>query len=152
MAIKTVSSASGYEEIKTRIENLQPNAERLWGKMDVAQMLTHCSVAMEQAIGKTPFKDESNFLSRTLVKWFVLRNIKKGSFGQNLPTVKSFYVTDEHQFAIEKKRLLDNLTELHIKGQTSPLMPHPGFGSWTNAQWGELVYLHFDHHLKQFSA
>ena len=152
MAIKTVLDATGYEAIKKRIESLQPSAERQWGKMDIAQMLTHCSIQFEQAIGKMPFKDEGNFLSKTLIRWFVLRSVKKGSFGKNLPTPKSFVVVDEHQFAIEKKRLLDNLAELHIKGQSGHLMPHPAFGTWSNAQWGQLVHLHLDHHLRQFSA
>jgi hypothetical protein len=35
---------------------------------------------------------------------------------------------------------------------SSDLGPHPGFGPWTNEQWGTLQYLHLDHHLKQFSA
>ena len=39
MAIKSIFDASSYEQIKKRIENLQPNAVRLWGKLDAAQML-----------------------------------------------------------------------------------------------------------------
>lgn len=152
MAIKTVLAATGYEEIKKRIESLQSNSERQWGKMDVSQMMTHCSIPIEQAIGKVPFKDESNFLSKTLIRWVVLRSIKKGSFGKNLPTAKSFYVTDEHQFALEKKRLLENVADFYAKGQNSHLMPHPMFGQFTNEQWGELTYLHLHHHLTQFSV
>ena len=152
MAIKTILDASSYEKIKNRLENLQSNAERQWGKMTIAQMLAHCSVSLEQATGKTPFKDESNFMSKTVIKWFVMRSIKKGAFGQNLPTVKSFYVTDEREFTLEKQRLLDNLIDFYAKGQYGHLMPHPGFGAFTNEQWGQLTHLHLDHHLSQFSA
>ena len=152
MAIKSIFDASSYEQIKKRIENLQPNAVRLWGKLDAAQMLAHCCIPIEQAIGKVPFKDESNFLSKTLIRWVVLYKIKKGTFGKNLPTAKSFYVTDEHQFAIEKQRLLDNLIDFYAKGQYRHLMPHPGFGAFTNEQWGQLTHLHLDHHFSQFSA
>ena len=152
MSIKTVFNATEYETLKKRIENLQPNAKRLWGKMDAAQMLAHCCNPIEQAIGKTAFKDDSNFLSKTLIRWFVLRKIKQGHFGRNLPTGKSFYVTDEHQFDIEKQRLLDNLAEFYHKGQNGHLMPHPSFGKWSNEQWGQLTHLHLDHHLSQFSA
>ncbi len=152
MAIKTILDASSYEQIKNRLENLHADAERQWGKMDVAQMLAHCSIPIEQATGKTPFKDESTFMSKTVIKWFVMRSIKKGTFGRNLPTVKSFYVTDEHQFAVEKQRLLDNLIDFYAKGQYGHLLPHPGFGDFTSQQWGQLTHLHLDHHLSQFSA
>ena len=152
MAIKNILDAVAYESIKKRIENLQPNAERLWGKMDSAQMLAHCSVPIEQATGKAPFKDESSFVSKTLIRWFVFRSVKKGAFGRNLPTVKSFYVTDERQFAIEKQRLLENVSFFFEKGQKSHLMPHPSFGEFSAKQWGQLTHLHLDHHLSQFSA
>ncbi len=152
MAIKNILDSVAYESIKKRIENLQPNAERVWGKMDSAQMLAHCSVPIEQAIGKTPFVDESNFLSKTLIRWVVLRKIKQGAFGRNLPTAKSFYITDERLFALEKQRLLANLSHFFEKGQKGSFMPHPSFGNFSAKQWGELTHLHLDHHLSQFSA
>ena len=151
MEIKSVFNASSYEAIKNRIENLQPNAERQWGKMDIAQMLAHCCIPLEQGTGKVPFHDDSNFISRTLIKWVVLRSIKKGSFGKNAPTAKSFYVTDERQFTVEKQRLLATLAEFYEKGQNGHLMPHPAFGSFTKDNWGQLMHLHLHHHLTQFS-
>jgi Protein of unknown function (DUF1569) len=131
---------------------LQPNAERQWGKMTAAQMLAHCSIPLEQATGKTPFKDESNFFTKTIIRWVVFRNVKKGAFTKNSPTAKSFYVTNERDFAVEKKRLLDNIAEFFAKGQNGHLMPHPAFGSFTKEEWGQLMHLHLAHHLTQFSA
>jgi hypothetical protein len=29
---------------------------------------------------------------------------------------------------------------------------HPMFGKMTRAEWGKLVYIHVDYHLRQFSA
>jgi hypothetical protein len=152
MAIKSVLAATGYEEIKNRIESLTPNSERQWGKMDVAQMLAHCSNLMEHTLGKIPFKDESNFLSRTVIRWMAFKNMEKGAFAKNLPTVKGYAVTDERQFALEKKRLLDNLTDFYAQGQNGHLMPHPAFGQFTNGEWGQFMHLHLAHHLTQFSA
>jgi hypothetical protein len=152
MAIKTVLSATGYEEIKNRIESLTPNSERQWGKMDVAQMLAHCSKLIEQTLGKIPFKDESNFLSRTVIRWIAFKNMEKGAFAKDLPTVKGFAITDERQFALEKKRLLDNLTDFYAQGQNGHLMPHPAFGQFTNEEWGQFMHLHLAHHLTQFSV
>jgi hypothetical protein len=39
-------------EIVNRIDQLKPDSQRLWGKMNVAQMLAHCSAALETATGK----------------------------------------------------------------------------------------------------
>ena len=152
MPIKTIFDATDYEAIKKRIEELKPDSERLWGKMDSAQMLAHCSVPLEQGIGKATFVDESNFFSKTVIRWFVFRQIKQGTFGRNLPTAKSFYVTDEHQFTTEKQRLLNNLADFYHTGQNGHLMPHPIFGNFTKEQWGQLMHLHLHHHLTQFSA
>jgi hypothetical protein len=33
----------------SRIDKLQPTSQRYWGKMDVAQMLAHCSAGIDMA-------------------------------------------------------------------------------------------------------
>src|SRR5689334_24168899 len=49
--MKNLFQPETFEEIKQRIEQLQPNSQRQWGKMEVAQMLAHCSATMEVAVG-----------------------------------------------------------------------------------------------------
>ena len=150
--MKNILNESEYRAIRQRIENLEPNAQRQWGKMDLAQALAHCNIPIEQATGKVPFKDESNFISRTLIKWIVMNNIKKGSFGKNVPTVRSFVITEAKDFEKEKARLLENLDEFYIKGNQDKLNQHPGFGKFTKDQWAGLQSVHLNHHLTQFSS
>jgi tetrahydromethanopterin S-methyltransferase subunit G len=150
--MKSVLNLAEYKEIRSRLENLSLDSEKQWGKMDVAQMLAHCNIPLEQATGKAPFKDESNFVSKTLIRWVVLNKIKKGDFGKNQPTVPSFVIVDEKDFNTEKQRLLNNIDDFYDKGNKGVLSRHPGFGAFTNEQWGSLVYVHLDHHLKQFSV
>jgi Protein of unknown function (DUF1569) len=150
--LKSLFQEADYKVIVSRIEALTPENTRQWGKMDAAQMMAHASLPLEQGSGKIPFKDESNFFTRTVVKWIVLRMIKKNSMGKNSPTVPSFVVTDERVFNNEKQRLLDNLKAFYDKGQKGELPPHPGFGKFTTEQWGTLQHLHLHHHLTQFSA
>ena len=149
---KSLFEESDYNAIRSRIQNLTLTNERQWGKMDIAQMLAHTNIPLEQANGKVPFKDESNFFSRTIVKWVVKRMINKGSMGKNSPTVPSFVVTDTRVFDAEKQRLLDNLKAFYDKGQQGGLPPHPGFGKFSTEEWGTLQHLHLHHHLTQFSA
>ena len=150
---KSLFEESDYNAIRSRIENLTPENTRQWGKMDIAQMLAHASVPLEQATGKAPFKDESSFFLRTVVKWVVRGMIKKGAMGRNSPTAPSFVVTDARVFDAEKQRLLASLKEFHDKGLKGELASrHPGFGEYTTEEWGTLQHLHLDHHLTQFSA
>ena len=44
--MKSIFEKEALEEILIRIGQLQPNAERQWGKMNVEQMLAHCNQAM----------------------------------------------------------------------------------------------------------
>jgi hypothetical protein len=39
--------ATVASEVKTRLKKLQPQTERLWGQMTVAQMLAHCAMSMQ---------------------------------------------------------------------------------------------------------
>src|SRR6266851_7392073 len=53
LRMKNLFEAAAVEEVKGRMAQLTPESERLWGKMNAAQALAHCSAAMEMAIGKT---------------------------------------------------------------------------------------------------
>jgi len=43
--MKNLFEASTVEEVKERMAQLRPDSERLWGKMNPAQTLAHCSAA-----------------------------------------------------------------------------------------------------------
>ena len=49
--MKNLFDAGVTDEIITRIEKLAPDSTGRWGKMDVAQMLSHCGNALEMAMG-----------------------------------------------------------------------------------------------------
>jgi len=47
--MKNVFLASDVADFVTRINNLTPESQALWGKMNVGQMLAHCNVTYEMA-------------------------------------------------------------------------------------------------------
>ena len=50
--MKNLFDATVANQVKTRLGKLEPQSERRWGKMTAAQMLAHCSVSMQWAVGE----------------------------------------------------------------------------------------------------
>ncbi len=150
--MKSIFNRADYAEIQQRVGGLTPQNSRQWGQMDIAQMMAHCSIGFEQAIGRIRFKDKSNFMLRIIIKHLVLKAVRKGDLGKNQKTFPDFRVTDERNFEIEKKRLqqaIENFYEYGIRGNIGR---HPYFGKFSKNDWGTLQYVHINHHLTQFSA
>lgn len=42
-----------YDSVIDRLNKLTPSSQRLWGKMEVAQMLAHCKEAFKVPLSKT---------------------------------------------------------------------------------------------------
>ena len=49
--MKNLFTQNDTTEILNRVDNLTPTSQRLWGKMEAAQMLAHCSKVLEAATG-----------------------------------------------------------------------------------------------------
>src|ERR1039457_3293632 len=76
VSMKNLFDATVANQVKTRLGKLAPPSERRWGKMTVAQMLAHCSMSMQWAVGEVvPEKGAlpARLVGR-LVKPIVLRN------------------------------------------------------------------------------
>ena len=149
--MKNVFQPDALQEVNQRINKLQPNSQRQWGKMDVAQMFAHCSAALEVAAGKK-FPPRI-FVGRILAPFFrsVFSNDKP--FKQNMPTDKSFLIIDQCNFEREKARLIDLVTQFSTGGEAiCTTHPHPFFGKLTPNEWATGMYKHLDHHLRQFGV
>jgi hypothetical protein len=150
MAKPTLFSEANYHAFRTRIENLRPDTQRLWGAMDAAQMMAHVSIPMEVGLGHLVLPIEFHWPLNVLIKWFILR---KPAFKPNMQTVRTFVVADQRMFDREKQRLLHLLEEAYQRSKAGgPWARHTIFGRMTNQEWGILTYMHLDHHLRQFGV
>ncbi len=153
--MKNLFDTTALNEILQRIDNIRAGSQRQWGKMDVAQMLAHCVATMEMATGlKTPPR---TFLGRILGPLFKSTYIGEKPFSHNSPTDKSFIVTDARDFACrttgEKDRLLQLVKQFGEGGEAKCTRhPHAFFGKLTPHEWGNAMYKHLDHHLRQFGG
>ena len=102
--MKTLFEAATVEEVKGRLAQLKPDSERVWGKMNPAQVLAHCSAAMEMAMGAK--KPPRIFIGRLLGRFAKKSMIaKEKPMPRNVGTDKSLVVSDERDFGVERQRL-----------------------------------------------
>jgi hypothetical protein len=153
LIMKNLFDARVANEVKARLEHLEPQSERLWGTMTAAQMLAHCSVAMEWAVGDV-VPEKAGLPLRVvgrLVKPLALRN--DDPMRKNSPTAKSLLVADERDFGTERERLSGLIGKFAVGGAAGCTRnPHSFFGEMTLEEWAILTYKHLDHHLRQFGA
>src|SRR4051812_41715940 len=120
--MKTLFEQNTADEIIQRIDNLSPQSQRQWGKMDVSQMLAHCSAALEVASGQKHLP--RMFIGRILGPIFKSKFYDDKPFDKNSPTAESFTITDQRNFDKEKQNLKQNL-EKFSKGGTANCTKHP---------------------------
>ena len=150
--MKDIFQKETTEGLISRIENLSPQSQRLWGKMSVSQMLAHCNVTYELVYdNKHP---RPNALKRFFIKAFV-KNIvvSEKPYKKSIPTAPIFLVGDDKDFEVEKSRLIDylrrtqELGENYFNGRESL-----SFGRLNKQEWSNMFYKHLDHHLNQFGV
>jgi hypothetical protein len=150
--IKNVYDPAVAAELVARLNTLAPETLPQWGKMNVAQMLAHCSVAYEMAFEDKhpPAGALMGWVLRTFVKRAVVNTkpYPKGS-----PTAPAFKVSSQQDFEQERRRLIHYVERTAREGASFfEGRRSPSFGVLTAQEWSHLFYKHLDHHLTQFGA
>ncbi|WP_047444059.1 DUF1569 domain-containing protein [Chryseobacterium sp. JAH] len=151
MVKKSLHNRTDLEEIVTRISKLSQSSQRKWGRMEVAQMLTHCELILQVPLKKVVLQ-KPNFILRAigiLTKKEI--QIFNNGIPPNMPSFQKLIVNFECDFEVAKKNLLNTLND-YIKAYENHLLPddHALFGKMKEQDWGFLEYKHLNHHLKQF--
>jgi hypothetical protein len=121
--------------------------------MTPSQMLAHCSVGMQWAVGEVVPERialPARLMGR-MIKPLVIRN--ESPLRRNSPTAKSLIVADERDLGTERERL-SALIDKFVTGGAAGCTrnPHSFFGKLTPEEWAVLMYKHLDHHLRQFGV
>lgn len=149
--MQSLFDSNTYNGILERMNKLTSETEQQWGKMNAAQMLAHCKEAF-----KVPLSDKP--IPRMLLGYLLGWAFKSGLYNdvpwkKNLPTAPNFIIKDQRDFNIEKQELIKMVEQFYSKGASEVgRFPHPMFGTLTPEQWGQSMYKHLDHHLKQFGV
>ena len=150
--MKSLFAPERITELATRVSALSPDAKAEWGRMSVTQMLAHCSIGLESAVGEREIKRVFiGYIFGPIARKFMFRDDEP--MKRNAPTAREFIVTRHDTFDVEQRKLIA-LIERFGKGGAAGCtrVPHSFFGKLTPEQWAVLMYKHVDHHLRQFGG
>ncbi|HEV2288308.1 MAG TPA: DUF1569 domain-containing protein [Candidatus Acidoferrales bacterium] len=152
MVSKNLFEPLSVEEIRKRILQLKPDSQRQWGKMHPAQMLAHCSLGVEMAMGD--LRPPRMLIGRILGSLAKAKALKDGEpLRKNSSTMKSLLIKDNPDFAAQRERLSALVERFAAAGPAGcTTHPHSFFGRLTPQEWAVLMYKHLDHHLRQFGV
>ncbi|HEV2730843.1 MAG TPA: DUF1569 domain-containing protein [Terriglobales bacterium] len=140
------------QEYLRRVDSVTPQSPRQWGTMEVDQMFHHLNLACGGSQGFYDLPDESYLTSRTLFKWILIDWYPEQPVGLRFPTGFKIPHAQRFEFAYEKSQLL-KILEADWNARTADAWkPHPMFGKMTVKEWGKLLQIHVDYHLRQFAA
>lgn len=146
---KHVADRKVLDSLVGRLERAAPDSPRQWGTMNVHQMLLHLGYAAAAALGQREFSTPPRKSAGTLVRILALYVLPRTPRGVKSGANPAAFICDETTFARDRQTAIAKLLEVATPGQ--PLAPaHPFFGPMSRGDWMRFVYLHTDHHLRQF--
>ncbi len=148
--MKTVFDKTTRDELINRINTLNENSTAQWGRMNVYQMLKHCTLWEEWIAGKTKYKQV--LIGRLFGKMALKSVLKDESIlGRNTPTIPAFRIGENNGDVASERAKWVALIEGY-EHFSNPDFVHAFFGKMTKEQIGYLAYKHTDHHLRQFNS
>lgn len=140
------------EELLKGINALKPDEKGAWGKMNVSEMLLHCSRFIDLYLGEISlprwYKIFGVSIGR-LFLWYVSK-LDPTKTPRNLRTDKRIEVYEtSFNFEENKALLLKNVSRLN---QLNGKVNHPIYGRMTSEKIIFLIWHHTSHHLCQFGV
>jgi hypothetical protein len=148
--MKTIYDEATRDELINRIHLLNENSTPQWGKMNIYQMLKHCTLWEEMALGR--LKCKRVFIGRLFGK-MALNSI----LTDEKPMMRNAITSPELKVKERNGNVTSERTKwiALIKEQaqfSNHNFVHPFFGKMTKEQIGHFIYKHSDHHLRQFNS
>ncbi|MXO07408.1 DUF1569 domain-containing protein [Flavobacterium sp. HBTb2-11-1] len=140
------------DQFISRVNQLTPHTQPLWGKMSVDQMLAHCNVTYEMVYDT--IHPKPNVFMKLLLKFLAKgKVVSESPYPRNLSTAPQFIIKGDRDFELEKSRLVSyiqktqTLGEKEFEGKESL-----SFGKLSSKEWNNMFAKHLDHHFSQFGV
>ncbi len=150
--MKNIRNKPDYDEVISRIATLKKDSLRQWGIMTVEQMLAHCSDQIRLATGEKQPHEKPTFINRNIAKYLGLwlPRIPFKNMKDPVDMNQKYYGTPSTDIETEKQNLTSLVNAVRNFPDEKELNAHPMFGALNLSQWGRFIYVHIDHHLRQF--
>ena len=123
--MKQLFNPADTREILERLEKLTPHAQAQWGKMNVAQMVSHCRKGLEMAIGT--IHPKRIFIGILIGGFLQSKYTDEKPFDRGSPTSKELKITGQPNF--------DEPEALDIDAFTSDLVKLKNGASYERAEY-----------------
>ncbi|NHE56011.1 DUF1569 domain-containing protein [Cyclobacterium plantarum] len=146
---QTVLDKTEITKLIRRVNSLSPDKRPFWGKMNATEMLHHCNLANQRILSWNKPVNPGTFKQK-FMKFLVLHVLP--GFPRNVKTAAPFETRGKintQAFENEKELFKTGLLEFAKPGKIFSA-PHPYFGPLNTRDWGRVVWMHVDHHLRQF--
>ena len=150
--MKTIFDKETRHKLIERIGKLDENSTAQFGKMNIYQMLKHCTLYEEWILGKINPEYKQSLIGRIFGKMALKDMIKDESpLKRNVPTLSTLKVKETGGNIEAEKIKWIALIEVYAH-YSNPNFIHSFFGKMTTEQIGYLDFKHTDHHLTQFNV
>lgn len=150
--MKTIFDHSTREGLASRTRSLNESSLPQWGKMNVYQMLKHCTAWDEWVLGKNDPVYKRVFIGYLFGR-AALKSIMKddGPLRRNTPTIPALIIKEKSGDMVSAQSYWIQLLGEYDQFSNVPFV-HDFFGKMTREQVGILAFKHADHHLRQFNC
>jgi hypothetical protein len=154
--MENIAAKAGFlrTEYISKLKQLNADAPRNWGKMNVQQMVEHMSYSMRQANGRDIYTIVTP--AEAIPKWQAFL-VSEKQFRENTPNQLLADEPEPHKNA----SLEDAIKELDgevkhfflvFDAEPGKIITNPLFGDLSYEMWVQLLHKHAWHHLRQFGV
>ena len=136
--MKSIFDKPTRDELINRINLLNENSSAQWGKMNIYQMLKHCTLCEEMYLGKRKYKRA--FIGRLFGKIGLKKLLKDENFLQrNSPTSSEFKIKEKTGDVLTERKKWVSLVDEYSQ-YSNDNYEHWFFGKMSKEQVGYFVY------------
>jgi hypothetical protein len=148
--VKSIFEPGISGELIARLNRLTPDRKPLWGKMNVNQMVVHCTRGFEMMIGELKVSPKPGPFRFAPLRYLIIHVLP---WPKGAPTAPELIPpADPGDFAANLAKLRTMIERIAAWNPEGPFTPHAAFGDIKGDSLGVLGARHVDHHFRQFGA
>jgi hypothetical protein len=135
--------------IAQRLDRLAATSQPLWGRMNVGQMVVHCTLQLQLALGELAAAPMASGASRFPMKQLLIYVLPWPKGVPTFPELRDPLTTG---WDADRNALRSLIERFGAQDPRRAWPAHAAFGPMSGRAWGVLAARHLDHHLRQFGA